>query len=161
MYHAFKDNNKKLINIFVPEGWDLNVPLNSLELKFRITSGNENACIAFAKDPFSDDGKLCTVEYVKIDTGFHALKIKISGLGRINGYAAMERQHAKGWERNQLQTIFGTTETDNPEFLKATNLFDHKNVVEWFVAANLLTINGKAPSGYAPSGGVQIGRAHV
>ena len=84
------------INIYIPRNYDLNLPINNNLIRFKISSGtgNFNSCSNFVQDGVSE----CKVDSATIGSYQPTTaKITVSGLGRINGWNALNEQKQNGY----------------------------------------------------------------
>lgn len=124
------------VNIYVPEGFDLNLPINNLQVRFKINgaAGNFDGCSAFAANPNS--GASCFVDSAYTTYETTKAKISVSGLGRIVGWNAMKTQYYNGWDNfpaGDVQTY--------------SNIYDWTEKARFQIDANLLALSSINQSG--------------
>jgi len=139
----------KMIDIFIPNGWDLNVPITSSEIRFKITTGglNKKNCEDFVANPdkfLAPNNRRCRVDYAEVKTNSVQNQIRITGLGRINGYKALRTQIDYNYQPNILETTFGTKAKPK---ITTINTADIARINKFFIDARLLEVSSRYNKG--------------
>lgn len=90
-------SNPSAVNIFLPQGYELDMPINNLDVRFEISSGYHDKCQDYID---GDTSAKCLINkwYVAADTT--ESQIIVSGTGRINGWDAMSTQRENDYWMN-------------------------------------------------------------
>jgi len=157
----------KEINIFIPIDFDLNLPINNNLIRFKISDddGNSDSCLKFVQDGVSE----CKVDSTSVgsyqtkgnEPKPTTAKIVVSGLGRIDGWNALNSQKENGFRQ-----------IDDWDFVAGVDVNIWKDNAEWYLNALLLSLastsSSTAQSGFAidisgieVAWGSKIGRSPV
>jgi len=114
--------NPSGVNVYVPEGYDVYLPINNYEVRFNISDGSIENCVQFLKDGSST----CEVDSATLASYPTDAKLTVSGLGRINGWFAMKWQFENNITVNGGDEDIGKVNT-NPDFSY------WKGIAEWYI----------------------------
>jgi hypothetical protein len=137
--------NPKELSIFIPEEYDLNIPINNLLLRYpivpdSIAPGNVANCITFVTDQTIP----CLVNDYISGGETYSNKITISGLGRINGFGSLSYpvQYTDRYEANN--SLFRNT---GGGIDGSTNMVgDPEQFASFIMSANLLSVASNVAS---------------
>ena len=90
-------SNPSAVNIFLPQGYELGMPINNLEVRFEIFSGYHDKCQAYID---GDTSAECLINKWYVAADVTESQIIVSGIGRINGWDAMTTQREYNYWMN-------------------------------------------------------------
>lgn len=112
------------ISIFIPEGFDVNMPINNNVIRFKISDGMYDNCAQFLKDGTSP----CNVDSGWFDSWDANAKITVSGLGRISGWYAMK------WQKENNVRMWKDADGDIDAMTAGSDFSDWKGIGEWYMS---------------------------
>lgn len=149
------DTSPPAVNIYLPEGYDLNMPITNHQLRFQIADGSTQAC----QDYVNGNGQsTCMVNklYSAAEMPNTPLadskilsKITVSGLGRISGWDAMEYQRSKGYYLNCGESnkyCFNNVGGGSGSGVALNDAStDWGDFAQWYMSGRLLDLSAKPP----------------
>ena len=149
------DNSPSGVNIYLPEGCDLNMPITNHQLRFQIAGGSTQACQDFVN---GNSHSTCMVNklYSAAEMPDTPLadskilsKITVSGLGRISGWDAMEYQRSKGYYLNCGESnkyCFSNVGDGSGSGVALNDAStDWGGFAQWYMSGRLLDLSAKPP----------------
>ncbi|KAL7549157.1 LOW QUALITY PROTEIN: hypothetical protein ACHAWF_012429, partial [Thalassiosira exigua] len=127
--HVLRQNPPE-VSIYVPEGWDMNIPINNNEIRFEISVGSWNGCKKFLEDRSSS----CQVDKGWIASYPTTTKITVSGLGRVNGWNAMK------WQVENNIRLDGGSSGDLYTVSTGSDFSWWQTIGEWYIFAHLISL---------------------
>jgi len=133
----------KDVDIFLPEGYDLNMPINNIQLRFQIAAGSTEAC----KDYINGGQSTCMINKLYRTAEGTEAKVTVSGLGRINGWNAMKTQREQNFYLNindpyQFSNAGSGDSSDSGKALNDASL-NWEAFAQWFISGQLLSLSSK------------------
>ena len=103
-----------LLSIYIPEGYDVFLPINNNEVRFDISGdmGNWDSCNQWLQDGVS----FCKVDKGWVSSYHTNAKITVSGLGRVNGWYTMNKQRDDNIRRSKGEPGDVHTVSDGSNF---------------------------------------------
>jgi hypothetical protein len=134
---------KKSVNIFLPEGYDLNMPINNIQLRFQI-AGSSDAC----KDYINSGHSTCMINKLYRAVEATEAKITVSGLFRINGWNTMktQREHKFFLNNNDDPFLFsnaGSGDSNDPGKILNDASRNWEEFAQWYISGQLLSLSSK------------------
>ena len=130
-------SNPDKVHIYIPEGYDMTLPINNLSLRFLVTSGYEDGCYKFVN---GDTLASCKVDKVweshenpSYET--YQTKIEIDGLGRINGFGTFAQQYKNNLWHDKYEYLYDESPSSIDLVGSGWNKYAH-----WRIMASLVNL---------------------
>lgn len=119
--------NPSSVNIYIPEGYDITLPISNMEVRFRISGGD---CAQFLKDGVTS----CQVDKSWLAYTPTDVQITVSGLGRINGWETMQQQ------RDDNIRMSDGEQGDIDTLLTSEDFSDWQSIGYWYMFSLFLSL---------------------
>ena len=119
--------NPSSVNIYIPEGYDITLPISNQEVRFNISGGD---CAQFLKDGVTS----CQVDKAWLAYTPTDAQITVSGLGRINGWETMKQQ------RDDNIRMSDGEQGDIDTLQTSSDFSDWESIGYWYIYSRFLSL---------------------
>jgi len=127
LYNVLQTNPSS-VNIYIPEGFDITLPISNMEIRFNISGGGD--CAQFLKDGVTS----CQVDKAWLAYTPTDAQITVSGLGRINGWETMKQQ------RDQNIRMSDGEQGDIDTLQTPEDFSDWQSIGYWYIYSIFLSL---------------------